>query len=76
MEHICSHECLSAYFDGILMVLVRRPYDVGDRISVSPVDEDADVNGSQPWIVEKLDLYSTTVRLAATRKCNRIAKSQ
>lgn len=27
------------YFEGILFVLVRRPYSIGDRIHVSPVDE-------------------------------------
>jgi hypothetical protein len=27
------------YFEGILFVLARRPYSIGDRIHVSPVDE-------------------------------------
>jgi small-conductance mechanosensitive channel len=26
------------YFEGILFILVRRPYDIGDRIHVSPID--------------------------------------
>jgi len=26
------------YFEGILFILVRRPFDIGDRIHVSPVD--------------------------------------
>lgn len=27
------------YFEGILFILMRRPYGIGDRIHVSPVDE-------------------------------------
>lgn len=29
----------SRYFEGILFVLARRPYGIGDRIHVSPIDE-------------------------------------
>jgi hypothetical protein len=55
---------------GILLIFVRKPYDIGDRVSfVDPTDE---VNNNGPpsggWIVEKVDLYTTTVRLATTRE--------
>lgn len=50
------------------MVFVRRPFDVGDRISVQDVTGAADGGGSAGWIVEKVDLYSTTIRFATTRE--------
>lgn len=31
----------SRYFEGILFILGRKPYDIGDRIHVSPIDEGA-----------------------------------
>lgn len=33
------------YFEGILFVLIRRPYSIGDRIHVSPVDEGKSFSG-------------------------------
>jgi len=49
--------------------LVRKPYDIGDKVSfVSP---DAPVSNSGPisgWIVENVNLYTTTVRLGSTRE--------
>jgi hypothetical protein len=58
----------SKYFEGLLFILVRRPYDIGDRISVSDPENDTSSNGSMTWFVEDLGLYSTTVRLAATNE--------
>jgi small-conductance mechanosensitive channel len=42
----------SKYFEGVLMVLVRRPFDIGDRIAIQdPTDEPS--NGGAPgWIVK------------------------
>jgi small-conductance mechanosensitive channel len=48
--------------------LVRKPYDVGDRIAISDPEEDTNINGSAGWIVEKVDLFTTTVRFATTRE--------
>ena len=58
----------SNYFEGILLILLRRPYEIGDRIAVSAIDDPAETDGSAGWIVENIDLYTTTVRLAATRE--------
>jgi hypothetical protein len=62
--------CSSYPIQGILLILVRKPYDIGDRVSF--VDPTANVNNNGPpsggWIVEKVDLFTTTVRLAATRE--------
>lgn len=30
----------SKYFEGLLLVLVRKPFDIGDRIAVSDVNDD------------------------------------
>lgn len=50
------------------MVFLRRPFDVGDRISIQDVTGVSDAAGSAGWIVEKVDLYSTTLRFAGTRE--------
>lgn len=50
------------------MIFIRRPYEVGDRIAVGSVTVETNPDGSNGWIVEKVDLYSTTVRFARTRE--------
>jgi small-conductance mechanosensitive channel len=52
----------SEYFQGLLLILARRPYDIGDCISISEPTEDAKINGSQPWFVQGITLFTTTVR--------------
>lgn len=58
----------SKAFEGILFVLLRRPFDIGDRIHVSPVDQDSSRDGSSTWFVEKVDLFTTTLRFATTNE--------
>jgi hypothetical protein len=53
--------------------LIRRPYDVGDRISISNPTDDLNADGSSTWFVESVDLYTTTVRYAATNEVASIA---
>ena len=53
---------------GLLLILVRKPYDIGDVISIANVGDVANPEGSPGWIVEKVDLYSTTLRYTATRE--------
>ncbi len=50
------------------MIFFRRPFDVGDRIAIGDVTQATDPEGSFGWIVEKVDLYSTTMRFAPTRE--------
>lgn len=50
------------------MILARRPYDIGDRIAVSDVNQNTDMNGSPGWVVEKIDLFTTTVRFGSSRE--------
>ena len=60
----------SKYLEGVLLILVRRPYDIGDRVCffmpTDPVNNDGPPSGG--YIIEKVDLYATTVRLATTRE--------
>lgn len=56
------------YFEGILFILVRRPYEIGDRVNVSQPDVDTPTSGSPGWIVKDIDLYTTTVVYGATNE--------
>jgi len=46
---------------GLLFVLIRRPYDIGDGIHVSDANIDTRDSGSQFWMVKDINLFSTTV---------------
>ena len=58
-----------------MFILLRKPYDVGDRISISHADEEPTMMGVMTWFVENVTLYSTTVRLGATNEVATIANS-
>lgn len=58
----------ASYFEGILLILVRRPYDIGDRIAVSDINIDTNTDGSKGWIVQEIDIFTTTVRFVASRE--------
>jgi small-conductance mechanosensitive channel len=38
------------YFEGLLFILVRRPYGIGDRIHISNVETDTAFGGSSGWV--------------------------
>ncbi|KAL7557216.1 hypothetical protein ACA910_001283 [Epithemia clementina (nom. ined.)] len=58
----------AVFFEGIMMILGRQPYDVGDRIAIGNVSDMPDFDGSTQWIVENVDLLSTTARLVYTNE--------
>eukprot|EP00569_Conticribra_weissflogii_P014890 CAMPEP_0171391814 /NCGR_PEP_ID=MMETSP0880-20121228/1528_1 /TAXON_ID=67004 /ORGANISM="Thalassiosira weissflogii, Strain CCMP1336" /LENGTH=1734 /DNA_ID=CAMNT_0011904567 /DNA_START=216 /DNA_END=5420 /DNA_ORIENTATION=+ len=58
----------SKYFEGILLIFVRRPYDIGDKIALSDPSTDTSASGSSTWFVEKVTLFTTTVRFATTNE--------
>lgn len=58
----------SKYFEGILFILVRRPYDIGDRIAIADVNSETSINGTLTWFVQKVNLYTTTVRYSGTNE--------
>lgn len=58
----------SNYFEGLLLIFVRRPYDIGDRIATSNPKSDTNPNGSSTWYVESVTLFTTTARFATTNE--------
>lgn len=56
----------SKMFEGFLFILVRRPYNIGDRIHISGVESDTDPTGSAGWIVKDVTLFNTTLIYGAT----------
>ena len=58
----------SKMFEGWLFILLRRPYDIGDRIHVSDPESDTSANGSAGWIVKDVNLFSTTAIFATTNE--------
>lgn len=60
---------LSRYIEGVLMIVARRPYDLGDRILVVS-SENPLIYGTADfsWFVEDLNLFSTTLRFANTNE--------
>jgi len=58
----------SKYFEGLLLIFVRRPYDIGDKISISDPEKDTSAEGSSTWFVEDVSVFTTTVRFATTNE--------
>lgn len=51
MSFIIGGGC-SAYFQGLMMVFLRRPFDIGDKIATSQPYTDTSTTGSSYWIVK------------------------
>jgi small-conductance mechanosensitive channel len=49
------------FLNGFLMVFIRRPYDIGDRIACCQPYTDSPTTGSSGWVVKDIDLFTTTV---------------
>ena len=60
---------------GLMFILLRNPYDIGDRISINDPNEPPAEDGVFTWFVEDVSLYCTTVRLGATNEVATIANS-
>ncbi|KAL7540415.1 hypothetical protein ACHAXR_010092, partial [Thalassiosira sp. AJA248-18] len=58
----------SKYFEGILLIFIRRPYDIGDKIALSDPENDTSASGSSTWFVERVTLFTTTCRFATTNE--------
>jgi small-conductance mechanosensitive channel len=56
-----------------MLVFLREPYDIGDRIALSDVEEDTKSSGSSTWFVEGVTLFTTTVRYATTNEVASLA---
>lgn len=64
----CFGTAASKCLEGLLMIFTRQPYDIGDRIAISPVDKETSLNGSSSWYVEKVTMFATTARYALTNE--------
>ena len=66
---------ISHNIQGLMFILLRNPYDIGDRISIDSPFEPCCADGVFTWYVEDVTLYYTTVRLGATNEVATIANS-
>ena len=51
----------SNYFEGLLFILVRRPYDIGDWVEVDPSSPSDELMKKNTWRVEMVTLFYTAV---------------
>jgi len=58
----------SKYFEGVLFILARRPYGIGDKISVQNSEADNSLQGAMPWVVENVTLFETAVCFLPTNE--------
>lgn len=64
---------LSKYVEGVLLIAVRRPYDLGDRIFIGSAEAQAESDMSiQTWFVEDINLTTTTLRFARTNEVSTV----
>ncbi len=64
---------LAQIVEGCIMIAIRRPFDLGDRIAIADASDkpaDGDPGYSATWLVEDCNLFTTTLRLS---KSNEIA---
>lgn len=58
----------SKYFEGLLFILVRRPYGIGDLIHFSSVESETNIDGSVGWLVQHVTLFETVVTWLPTQE--------
>jgi len=62
--------------EGMIMIAVRRPFDLGDRISIvdctGAPDNSGDPGYHDTWIVEDCNLFTTTLRLSRTNEVSTV----
>lgn len=63
---------VAKYIEGILLIAVRRPFDLGDRIAICPADSVANPGPADTWLVEDITLFTTTLRYAATNEVSTV----
>ncbi|KAG7373470.1 mechanosensitive ion channel [Nitzschia inconspicua] len=59
------------YFEGLLFILVRRPYGIGDLIHVSNIESGTVLEGSVGWTVNNVTLFETEMTwLPTMERCS------
>mmetsp|Transcript_2475 Transcript_2475/g.3328 ORF Transcript_2475/g.3328 Transcript_2475/m.3328 type:complete len:853 (-) Transcript_2475:193-2751(-) len=59
---------VSKLIEGILLIAVRRPYDLGDRLIITHAEFVGKVAPGDSWFVENVTLTTTTLRFAGTNE--------
>lgn len=54
--------------EGIMLIAVRRPFDIGDRITITSAANMACPGVGNAWLVEDIDLTTTTLKYLATNE--------
>jgi hypothetical protein len=62
-------------FEGIILIVARRPYDIGDRICISNSADSEPQPMTMSWIVEDISITSTTLRFGTSNEIVTIANS-
>ena len=63
----------SKYFEGLLFILVRRPYNIGDLINVNGIESETGLMGAVGWIVQNVTLFETTMTWLPTMETATVA---
>jgi small-conductance mechanosensitive channel len=64
---------VSKYVEGILLIAIRRPFDLGDRIFLAGAESPhVDPGAPSSWFVEDISLFSTTLRFAKTNEVSSV----
>lgn len=64
---------VSKYVEGILLIAIRRPFDLGDRIILAGAEsQHIDPGAPSSWFVEDISLFSTTLRFAKTNEVSSV----
>ena len=63
--------------EGMILIAIRRPFDLGDRISIVDNTSAPDNNSDDPgyhntWIVEDVTLFTTTLRFSRTNEVSTV----
>ena len=59
---------LILFVQGLLFILVQRPYGIGDRINVANPETETNGAGAQAWIVDDVTLFTTTMYMVGTNE--------
>eukprot|EP00978_Attheya_sp_CCMP212_P004543 scaffold9911_cov48-Attheya_sp.AAC.2 len=58
----------SRLIEGILLIAVRRPFDLGDRIMFIQAESIVPHTTSTSWFVEDITMFTTSIRYASTNE--------
>ena len=59
-----AHPCSQ----GLLFILIQRPYGIGDRINIANPETETNGAGAQGWIVDDVTLFTTTIYMVGTNE--------